>query len=345
MTNTILIDEAALQAEVARLRAAGLGLLSPEADLRSMAQLSLKINAIKKRSHAVIAGHVYQRPEILAGIADFTGDSYKLAKLCAQNDADTIVFCGVRFMAETAKLLSPSKTVLLPSPMASCTLADSITADDVRALKAKYPGVPVVTYINTALAVKAECDCVVTSANAQKILTKLYQKHDRLIFVPDAYMGANIAAALDKKPGEEIILWSGSCVVHEHFSPALLRRYREQNPGLKILSHTECPPEILKESDFAGGTSDMMKFIGDTDAPAYMLVTECGLGELARMQFPGKNFIAMCRLCPYMKLTGLHEVLQVLQNPEPAQIVQNPTPDVAEKALAALNKMFELAES
>jgi quinolinate synthase len=345
MTDTQISDEKILQAEVERLRETGLGLLSPDADLRAMAQLSIAINAFKKQQNAVIAGHVYQRPEILTAISDFTGDSYKLAKLCSQTDAKTIVFCGVRFMAETAKLLNPDKTVILPSPMAACTLADSITADDVRALKEKYPGLPVVTYINTTVAVKAECDCVVTSANAQKILTKLYQKHKRIIFVPDAFMGANIVATLGKKPGEDIILWKGSCVVHEHFSPALLRRYRTQNPGLKILSHTECPPEILKESDFAGGTSDMMDFIANTPAPAYMLVTECGLGELARMRFPDKTFIAMCRLCPYMKLTGLHEVLQSLENPEPAQIVQNPDKVTSEKALAALNMMFELAES
>ncbi|MDD2772543.1 MAG: quinolinate synthase NadA [Elusimicrobiales bacterium] len=337
------ISEAELQRRLAQLEAKGLSRLLPSADMRRAAELSLEIDRLKKEKNAVVAGHVYQRPEILAAAADFTGDSYRLAKLCAQTAADTIVFCGVRFMAETAKLLSPQKTVILPAPEAGCTLADSITADDVRALKAQYPGLPVITYINTAVEVKAESDCVVTSANAELILRRFYKKHPRLIFIPDALMGANLAQTLGKTPGRDIILWKGSCVVHEGFNAGVIRSYRSRYPGLKVLAHSECPPDIVRESDFAGGTSGMMAYIGKTCAAAYMLVTECGLGELALLDFPDKKFIAMCRLCPYMKLTCLEDVTAALKAPSPFQIIQNPPAETARRALAALNKMFELA--
>ncbi|MFA5162011.1 MAG: quinolinate synthase NadA [Elusimicrobiales bacterium] len=341
--NTTLFSETEIQAEVARLEATGLALASPEADLRAVAQLTLRINRLKAAKNAVIAGHVYQRAEILAGVSDFTGDSYRLAKLCAASQAGTIVFCGVKFMAETAKILSPDKTVLLPAPEAGCTLADSITAGDVRGLRARHPGLPVITYINTAVEVKAESDCIVTSANAETILRHYFRQHKRVIFLPDAFMGANLAAALGKKPGEDIILWRGSCSVHEHFSAAALRQLRGQNEGVRILVHSECPPEILREADFSGGTSGMMEYIERNPAPSYMLVTECGLGELAKMKFPDKNFIAMCRLCPYMKLTDLRRILAALETAGPELEIPPPPEETARKARRALEMMFKLA--
>lgn len=341
MTSLEFSDET-IRGEMARLEAGGLGAFCEKTDLRETAALTLRINALKKSKNAVIAVHVYQRPEIIAGIADFVGDSYKLAKDCVGADASVIVFCGVKFMAETAKILSPQKTVLLPSPDAGCTLADSITAGDVLLLKKQYPGVPVVTYINTSVEVKAESDCIVTSANAEKILRKYFESNKRVIFLPDRLMGANLAKTLGKKIGEELILWRGTCVVHEHFDPLAIAVYRRRYPGIKILAHGECAPELVAKVDFVGGTSDMLRFIEKNDAPFYLLITECGLGELAAMRFPDKKFIAMCRLCPYMKLTTLESILAVLENPQPSQITEVPAGKI-NSALTSLNKMFELA--
>ena len=314
-----------------------------EAELRSMAELCGRINDLKKEKRAVIPAHVYQRPEILAGIADFTGDSYRLAKLCAETDAETIVFCGVRFMAESAKILNPGKEVLLPAPSAGCSLAESITAADVRRLRAEHPGVPVVSYINTTADVKAESDVIVTSANAGKILGRLFEKHSRLVFLPDAWMGRNLAAGLGKRVGRDMILWHGKCMVHENFDAASVPRYRRTFPGVKLLAHAECSPELVGAVDFVGGTGDMLRYLKETDAPAYMLITECGLGELARMELPHKNLIPMCRLCPHMKVTDLGLVLRTLECPRPAQRIEV-EPRTAQRARRALERMFELAE-
>lgn len=332
-----------LKAEIECLVSKGLRTYCGEADLKSIAVFTWKINLLKKEKNIVIPGHVYQRPEILQGIADFIGDSYRLAKLCSETKARGIVFCGVRFMAETAKILNPEKEVYLPSPEAGCSLAESITAEDVRGIKKEHPGTPVVSYINTTAEVKAESDCIVTSANAEKILRKLYEKHGKIIFLPDKLMGANLAKMLGKTPGKDIILWKGTCIVHEGFDPATVLFYRKSYPGVKVLAHAECTPGLVESVDFVGGTGDMMKYVRDNPAPAYMLITECGLGELARITFPDKNFIAMCRLCPYMKVTGLETVLKTLENPVPEQRIEV-APGVAERAKRSIEKMFELAE-
>jgi len=335
---------AQLAAEAERLSRAGLSDLGfCEKDLAGAAALTWRINALKALRKAVIPGHVYQRPEILVGVADFVGDSYKLAKLCAESKASTIVFCGVRFMAETAKILNPEKTVLLPAPGAGCSLSESITPADVRRLKAAHPGAPVAAYINTSVEVKAEVDVIVTSANAGRILGKLFAKHPKVVFVPDEMMGRNLAASLGKKLGEELVIWKGSCIVHDRFDAFSIALYRKSYPGVRILAHTECSPALTALVDFTGGTGDMMAYVEKTRAPYYMLVTECGLGELARTRFPEKNFVFMCRLCPYMKMTDLRAVLRALEDPAPSVRVEVPA-DVAAKAKAAVRRMFELAE-
>jgi quinolinate synthase len=336
--------ESELELEAARLADKGLaGLGYRDAELERAARLTWKINTLKKRQNAVIPAHVYQRPEILLGVADFVGDSYKLAKLGAASSAKTIIFCGVRFMAETAKILSPDKVVLLPAPEAGCSLSESITAADVRALKKKHPGAPVAVYINTTVAVKAECDVVVTSANAPKIMRKLYETHEKVIFAPDAMMGANLAKELGKTIGKDLIVWEGTCIVHDNFDAASVEFYRKMYPGVKILAHFECTPALTSVVDYIGGTGDMMKWVDDHKASSYMLITECGLGDLARTKFPDKVFVPMCRLCPHMKAVTLERVLSALESPTAGQRIEVPA-QVAARALIPIQRMFELSE-
>ncbi|HVA66269.1 MAG TPA: quinolinate synthase NadA, partial [Elusimicrobiota bacterium] len=305
---------------------------------------SWKINRLKKIKNAVIPAHVYQRAEVIHGVADFVGDSYKLSRLCAESKAESVIFCGVRFMAETAKILSPEKQVLLPAPEAGCSLAESITPAQVRALKKEHPGAPVATYINTSAAVKAETDVVVTSANAEKILAGLFAEHAKVVFIPDELMGRNLAKVLGRKLGSELVVWKGRCVVHENFDAASVAIYRRMYPGVKILAHAECSPGLVDAVDFVGGTGGMMDYVGRAKARSYMLVTECGFGDLARSRFPDKKFIPMCRLCPYMKATGLPEILRALENPSAAQIIELPA-GLARRARRPLDKMFEMTES
>ncbi len=333
-----------LEAESSRLADKGLSRLGyGDDELERAARLTWKINRLKKEKRAVIPAHVYQRPEILLGVADFIGDSYKLAKLGAASDAKIIVFCGVRFMAETAKILSPDKEVLLPAPEAGCSLSESISAADIRALKKKHPGAPVAVYINTTAAVKAECDVVVTSANAPKILRELFRKHAQVIFAPDAMMGRNLAQDLGKKIGEEMIVWDGTCMVHDNFDAASVAFYRKMYPGVKILAHFECTPALTSVVDYIGGTGDMLRWVDDHKASSYMLITECGLGDLARTQFPGKVFVPMCRLCPHMKAVTLERVLSALESPSDSQRIVVPA-EIAVRALRPIARMFELSE-
>ncbi len=330
--------------EAQRLSDRGLaGLGWRDEEVERAARLTWKINVLKKETRAVIPAHVYQRAEVLIGVADFVADSYKLAKLCAQSRAERVIFCGVRFMAETAKVLSPEKEVLLPAPEAGCSLSESISAAQVRELKRRHPGAPVATYINTSAAVKAESDVIVTSANAPKILRKLYEKNETVIFVPDRMMGLNLARELGKAPGKELIVWDGSCLVHDNFDAASVEFYRKMYPGVKILAHFECSPGLTSVVDFVGGTGDMMKFVDEHRAPSYMLITECGLGDLARTRFPDKAFVPMCRLCPHMKATDLSRVLRALERPAASQRVEVPA-FLRERARRPIERMFELAE-
>ena len=334
----------AIAAEVDRLSEAGLEALGyRDAELERCAELTLRIRRLKAERQAVIPAHVYQRAEVLHGVADTIGDSYKLAKDCVGTKAKRIVFCGVRFMAETAKILNPDKEVYLPALDSGCSLADSITAADVRRLKAKHPGLPVVSYINTSAEVKAESDVIVTSANASRILRRLFESHRALIFLPDEWMGRNLARELGKKIGSELILWRGRCIVHENFDASSVALYRRLYPGVKILAHAECSPALVKAVDFTGGTGDMMRYVEGTSASAYMLVTECGLGDVARTRFPGKSFVPMCRLCPYMKATDLARIADVLER-LPASHRVELDPGLMDRARRSIEKMFELAE-
>ncbi|MBI5595065.1 MAG: quinolinate synthase NadA [Elusimicrobia bacterium] len=314
-----------------------------EPELERLAKVTWRINRLKKELGAVIPAHVYQRVEIVKGVADFVGDSYKLAKDCVSVEAEKIVFCGVRFMAETAKILNPGKEVLLPAKEAGCSLADSITAKDLRALKARHPGVPVVSYINTTAAVKAESDVIVTSANAKKILAWMYQRHHKVIFVPDGYMGLNLARELGKEVGRDMVVWGGTCMVHENFDAGAVSFYRRMYPGVEIMAHAECSPALVQAVDFVGGTGDMMRRVKESKAPAFMLVTECGLGDYARTVMPEKKFIPMCRLCPHMRANELGRILQCLEDPQPAQRVEVPAA-VAAAAKRSIERMFEIAE-
>jgi len=305
---------------------------------RIIAPLTLKIEQLKKEKNAVVLAHSYQTPDIIYSVADFMGDSYQLSKEAQQTDADVIVFSGVRFMAETAKILNPKKTVLLPAPGAGCSLADSITGADVRELKKKYPGVPVVSYVNTSADVKAECDACCTSANALKIVESF--PGDELIFLPDKYMMQNLQEQTSKK----LIGWEGTCIVHEDFSADKIAWFRKQHNGLKVLSHSECPTSVTHASDYVGGTNGMMAYVEKTPAPAYMMVTECGLADRMRVEHPEKEFIGMCGLCPYMKMNTLPLIEQVLRAPNKDQIIEIDE-DVRVKAERALLKMFEISNS
>jgi quinolinate synthase len=328
--------------EILRLKEKGLTSICVEGELEHIAELTVEINKLKKLKNAVILAHVYQRPEVILGISDLVGDSFKLSRDCSGIKADIILFCGVNFMAQTAKILNPDRRVFVPSPDAGCSLSDSIKKEDVIALRKKYPDAPVVTYINTEAEVKAYSDVIVTSSNAEKILSNLYKKNKRIIFIPDKFMGRNIAMNLNKRIGDEMILWDGSCIVHENFDVSVIKEYRKKYPNMMVMAHSECPLEIIENVDFMGSTSDMLEQIKNTSAESYMLVTECGLGELATTMFPNKKFIAMCRLCPYMKMTSLENVLETLKNlPPDNEIILSK--DLIERSRKSIDMMFELA--
>ena len=264
------------------------------------------INRLKKEKNVVILAHNYQTPEIYHCVADIVGDSLKLAKEAAKTTADTILMCGVYFMAETAKLMSPDKRVLIPDPRAGCSLSESITGKDVRLLKEKYPGVPVVTYVNTSAEVKAETDICCTSSNAVEIIESL--KTDRVIFLPDEYLAKNVAEQTKVK----IISWHGTCMVHEKFTAKEIREYRKDNPGITILAHPECPPEVIAEVDFTGSTSKMSNYVKEKQPSKVLMVTECSMSDNVSVENPNVEFVRPCNLCPHMKRITLPGILQSL---------------------------------
>ena len=264
------------------------------------------INRLKKEKNVVILAHNYQTPEIYHCVADIVGDSLKLAKEAAKTSADTILMCGVYFMAETAKLMSPDKTVLIPDPRAGCSLAESITGKDVRLLKEKYPGVPVVTYVNTSAEVKAETDICCTSSNAVEIIESLGV--DKVIFIPDEYLAKNVAEQTKVK----IISWHGTCMVHEKFTAKEIREYRKDNPGITILAHPECPPEVIAEVDFTGSTSKMSNYVKEKQPSKVLMVTECSMSDNVSVENPDVEFVRPCNLCPHMKRITLPGILQSL---------------------------------
>lgn len=303
-----------------------LGDYVPDFELRYKAELAVEINRLKREKNAVILGHNYMEPALYHSIPDFVGDSLELSRKAAKTDKDIIVFCGVRFMAETAKILNPTKTVLLPAEKAGCSLAASITAEDVRALKRHFPGVPVVTYVNTYADVKAESDICCTSGNAQAVVNSL--KSDTVIFLPDEYLAKNVARETGKHiifpsiyPNSaeagmdyQMIGWHGKCEVHEKFTVDDIRRVREQFPDVVILAHPECSPEVTQAADFSGSTAAMIRYVEQTNAPRYLLLTECAMGENLAAANPDKEMLRLCTVrCPHMNEITLEDTLKSLQ--------------------------------
>ncbi len=296
------------------------------------------INELKRQRNAVILAHNYQTPEIFHGVADYVGDSLGLAQQGAKTDADVIVLAGVHFMAETAKILSPEKTILTPDPLAGCSLAASITGADIRLLRERYPGVPVVTYVNTSADVKAETDICCTSANAVAIVESLGV--DRVIFLPDEFLGKWVATQTDV----QLILWKGHCEVHERFTGEDLRQYRQAYGGqavgqgdIQILAHPECPPEVLAEADFVGSTAAMIRYVGDNRPRRVVMITECSMSDNVSVEFPDVEFVRPCQLCPHMKRITLPKILHSLQTMQHEVLVD---PEIGRRAKLALDRML-----
>jgi len=305
----------------------------PEIEWPVHAPYIAAINRLKTERKAVVLAHNYQVPPVFHGVADITGDSLALAREAAKTDAEVIVLCGVHFMAETAKVLNPEKTVLIPDPSAGCSLASSITAADVRELRRRHPGVPVVTYVNTSAEVKAESDVCCTSANAVQIVNSLGA--GRVIFLPDEYLGRYVAAHTDV----EVILWKGHCEVHERFTPEDLRFYRSQYDDLMILAHPECPPAVLEEADYVGSTSGMIRKIADGRPRRALLVTECSMSDNVTVEYPQVEFIRPCNLCPHMKTITLPKILHSLRTSTHEVKVK---PEIAQRARQAVQRMLDL---
>ena len=289
------------------------------------------INILKRERNAVILAHNYQTPEIFHGVADITGDSLKLAQEAQTADADIIVQCGVHFMAETSKLLNPDKTILLPDTRAGCSLAASITGADVRLLRESYPDAPVVSYVNTSAEVKAESDICCTSSNARAVVESLGAK--RVLCIPDEYLARNIA----RETQVEVIAWKGRCEVHERFSAEDLRQYRESDPGLAIIAHPECPPDVIHEADFSGSTSGMANWIGEHQPKRVIMVTECSMSDNLAVEHPQVDFVRPCNLCPHMKRITLRNILDSLLEMREEITID---PALAERARKPIERML-----
>jgi quinolinate synthase len=305
----------------------------PEIEWPAFADDVDAIVALKKRRNAVVLAHNYQTPEIFHGVADIVGDSLALAREAMRVEADIIVLAGVHFMAETAKLLNPSKTVLIPDLGAGCSLADSITPSDVRLLRQSYPGVPIVTYVNTSAAVKAESDICCTSGNAKAVVESLGV--ERVIMLPDEYLAKNIAAETHVK----VITWTGHCEVHERFSPEEVRQLRENYPGVVVLAHPECPPEVVAEADFAGSTAAMSSYVATRLPPRVVLLTECSMSDNVAADYPGLEFIRPCNLCPHMKKITLGNIRHALETMQHEVIID---PGIAARARLAVERMLSV---
>ena len=305
----------------------------PEIEWSVHAPYIYEINKLKKKKNAVILAHNYQTPEIYHGISDFSADSLALAIEASKTKADLIVMCGVHFMAETAKLMSPDKKVLLPDMRAGCSLSSSITGEDVRKLKKMYPGVPVVSYVNTSADVKAETDVCCTSANAVKIVNSLGVK--KVIFLPDDYLAKYVAS----QTNVEIISWKGTCEVHEKFTDSEINEIRKNNPDIKVIAHPECPPDVIKASDFAGSTSGMIKYVKDNQPKKVMMVTECSMSDNIQIDNPNVEFIRPCNLCPHMKRITLPKILDCLENETNEIIMSRETIEKARKSVERMAKI------
>jgi quinolinate synthase len=324
----------------------------PDVELRIKAGLADEINRLKKERNAVILGHNYMEPALFHSIPDYVGDSLELSRVAARTDADIIVFCGVKFMAETAKILNPTKTVLIPSMKAGCSLAESITAEDVRQLRAKFPGVPVVTYVNTYADVKAESDICCTSGNAKAVVESLHS--DTIIFLPDEYLASNVARETGKHiifPSKnpsfasteldyQMIGWHGRCEVHEKFTVQDIRNVREQFPDVVILTHPECSPEVVAASDFSGSTTAMIKYVEQTNAPRYLILTECSMGDNIMAAHPEKEMLRLCSVrCPHMNQITLEQTRDALLK---TQYVTEVPEDIRLRAYKAVERMIQI---
>jgi len=314
---------------------------------KTIAPLTLEINRLKKKNDVFLIAHSYQTPDIIYGVADSVADSYALSKEARDAPQKTILFSSVRFMAETAKIVSPNKTIIHPSPDAGCSLSESITAEDVKRLKEKFPGIPVVCYINTSASVKAECDVCVTSSNYLKICERL--PGDKLIFVPDKFMGAHLQNEL--AGSKEVIVFDGECEVHAFFTGEKIRNWKNkmsaQGLNLKVLSHPECDSEVLEESDIIG-SSEILKNealrLSSEGETNIMLITECGTADRVIAESDSDvNLVGACIMCPHMKKTHLEDILQALRNPSPSQIIELDE-NTIKKANKSLDEMFRLAE-
>jgi quinolinate synthase len=326
----------------------------PDVELRIKAEIAEQINQLKVEKNAVILGHNYMEPALFHSIPDYVGDSLFLARMAAKTEKDIIVFCGVEFMAETAKILNPTKTVLLPAAKAGCSLAESITAQDVRNLKARFPGVPVVTYVNTYADVKAESDICCTSGNAVAVVESL--KTDTIIFLPDEYLAANVAnetgkhiifpttgakgLEFDTSLDYQMVGWRGRCEVHEKFTVADIRSVREQFQDVVILAHPECSPEVVAASDFSGSTTAMIQHIEQSNAPHFLLLTECAMGDNIIASNPDKPMLRLCSVrCPHMNQITLEDTLKALQLTQ--YVIEVPEP-IRVRALKAVERMIAI---
>ncbi len=325
----------------------------PDFELKVKAELVFEIQRLKRERRAIILGHNYMEPALYHTVPDVVGDSLELARRAAETDAEVIVFCGVRFMAETAKILNPSRTVLLPSAKAGCSLAESITAEDVRALRRRFPGVPVVTYINTYADVKAECDVCCTSSNAAWVVESLGS--EQVIMIPDEYLAGNVARETGKRiifpsrtPDQvqdadlqvELIGWQGRCEVHEAFTVDDVRRVREQFPDVVVLAHPECSPQVVRAADYSGSTSQMINFVRDSRAGRYLLLTECAMGDNIAAENPGKEMVRLCSIrCPHMNEITLEETRDaLLKGQYPIEVDEA----VRVRAKRSLDRMLEI---
>lgn len=310
---------------------ARLGNILPDVEVAALAPLIDEIERLKHERNAVVLAHNYMTPDIFHGVADLSGDSLALAKLAVETSADVIVMAGVHFMAETAKIINPDKTVLIPDVGAGCSLAEGITAADVRLLRERYPGVPVVTYVNTSAEVKAESDVCCTSSNAVEVVRSLGT--DRVIFIPDQYLGKWVASQTDV----EMILWEGSCEVHERFTGEELREYRQRHDGIQIIAHPECPPDVLAEADYVGSTSGMISWVKKERPRKVVMITECSMSDNVAAEARDTEFVRPCNLCPHMKRITLENIRDALRD---MKHVVNVDPDVAARARTAVERML-----
>ena len=297
-----------------------------------------RIEQLKREKNAIILAHNYVPPQILYGVADHTGDSYGLAKKALESDAEVIVFTAVRFMAETAKIVNPGKTVLDPNPDGGCTLADGITAVDVKRLREEFPDHTFVCYINTTAEVKANCDVCVTSSNVYTIMERI--ETDKIYFLPDRLMGENVKNFLrDKSVGKQVDMYDGTCYVHEEYQPESVDQVRLNFPGVRVLVHPECSPGVVGKADYVGSTSGMLDYVRESDNDSFFLLTECGLTGVLESEFPRKQFVGTCTTCRYMKANSLEHILSTLENPASSNIIEL-DPEIQKNALRCVDKMF-----